>query len=206
MRQLWPVIAVVVAFAAIGLAGVLKPRPGDSAAAHVAQAKLDTLPIVLGDWQGVTTEIRPKHLQIAEAQAHLSRGYTRPRDRAQVSLLVLAGAPGPLGAHTPETCFAGAGYQPEGAAAKQDLPGDSGSLWRGRFHAPHGQGTAQDVYWGWSDGTKWIASSDPRFQFVSRNLLYKLYVTCGARPAESGRVAEEFLTALVPAMTALELE
>ena len=199
---MWPVAAVVVAFAAIGFAGALRPAPGDSAAAQLAQTRLHALPLSLGEWRGAATEIPAKHLQIAEAQAHLSRSYVRPRDGARVALLTLVGAPGPLGAHTPETCFAGAGYEREGVAARLDLPGGFGSLWRGHFCPPQSRGSAQEVLWGWGDGATWVAASDPRFEFAGRNLLYKLYVTSAAGPAGSGGAAEEFLAALLPALAA----
>lgn len=201
VRQMWPVAAAVAAFAGIGLAGALRPAPGDSGEARAAQARLDALPLALGAWRGSPTEVPAKHLKIAEAQAHLSRSYVRGGQ--SVSLLVLVGAPGPLGAHTPETCFSGAGYELEGAATALALPGGAGSLWAGTFRPPPSRGSACRVAWGWGDGRTWAAASDPRFEFAGRNLLYKLYVTTAAGPAGPGSGAiEEFLSELLPALPA----
>ena len=195
--------AVVAAFAAIGLAGVLRPAPGDSADARAAQARLNAIPLELGAWRGVGTEVPAKHLRIAEAQAHLSRTYTRPVDRAAVSVLVLAGAPGPLGAHTPQTCFSGVGYQSDGAAVEHRLPAGAGSLWLGRFSPPPPGGASCQVAWGWGDGRSWVASNDPRFEFSGRNLLYKLYVSRGVGPAAAAPGAvDEFLEVFLPAFAA----
>ena len=201
MRSLWPVAVVVVAFAAIGLTGALRPAPGDSADARAARAKLNAIPLQLGAWRGVATEVPAKHLQIAEAQAHLSRTYTRGADR--VSVLVLAGAPGPLGAHTPRTCFAGVGYELDGVAAARRLRGGAGSLWVGQFSAPPPRGASCEVAWGWGDGTSWVAAEDPRFEFARRNLLYKLYVSRGiGPPATDSAAIDEFLAAFLPAFAA----
>ena len=201
MRGLWPVAVVVAVFAGLGLAGALRPSPGDSDAARADQARFDALPMELGGWRGVATAVPEKHLRIAEADAHLSRAYTKGAER--VALLILAGAPGPLGAHTPETCFAAAGYEPEGAAVRRPLPNDFGALWAGNFSPPASRGASCRVAWGWGDGRAWAAPDDPRISLGGRNRVYKLYVS---RPSGLANGPDpsvcDFLAAFLPAFAA----
>ena len=190
MGRLWPVAVIAVVFGGIGLLGALKPSRGESAAAADVQARLDAVPLAFGDWVGTINVIPPKHLQIAEAQAHLSRTYTHKPSRRVVSVMLLSGEPGPLGAHTPETCYVGAGYQQLGAAVVRDLAG--AEVWAARFETAGDAPVTLGVNWAWGTGEGWKASDNPRFDFAGHSRIYKLYVSdvvprggaAGARPAD----------------------
>ena len=197
MGRYWPVVAIVVVFGGIGLAGALKPSRGHSADAAEAQARLDALPMTLGAWTAATNAIPPKHLQIAEAQAHLSRTYTNPATRSAVSVMLLYGEPGPLGAHTPETCYVGAGYRQLGAATTRDLAGSS--LWATNFETATPPTVTLSVSWGWGTGADWKASENPRFDFAAHSRIYKLYVSAVLPPGPAGTrgPADDFAAALL---------
>jgi len=177
------VIAVV--FGGIGLSGAMKSPLGQSAAAADVQARLDAVPLALGaagEWVGVAHAVPPKHLRVAEAQAHLSRTYTHQSSRAAVAVMLLYGEPGPLGAHTQETCYVGAGYRQLAAATVRDLAG--AEFWSARFEAASGA-TALGVNWSWGTGATWKASENPRFDFAAHSRIYKLYVSAVAPPGGS---------------------
>ena len=188
MRQFWPVAAIAVVFGGIGLSGVMKPSRGQSADAAEAQARLDAVPMALGVWAATATAIPPKHLDIAEAQAHLSRTYTAA-GRTPVSVMILYGEPGPLGAHTPETCYVGAGYRQLGVPVTRDFAGSA--FWAADFESPEPPPLTLRVHWAWGTGGDWAASENPRFDFAASSRIYKLYVShvVTRADASSGRAA-----------------
>ncbi len=175
MGRFWPVAAIAIVFGGIGLSSALKPSRGESAAAADVQARLDAVPLAFGDWAGTVNVIPPKHLQIAEAQAHLSRTYTHKSSRRSASVMLLYGEPGPLGAHTPETCYVGAGYRQLGAAVVRDLAG--AEVWAAKFETAGDAPVTLNVNWAWGTGDGWKASDNPRFDFAGHSRIYKLYVS-----------------------------
>ena len=190
MQRFWPIAAIAIVFGGIGLSGVMKPPRGQSADAAATQARLDAVPTTLGAWVAATNVIPPEHLRIAEAQAYLSRTYTNAGRREAVSVMLLYGEPGPLGAHTPETCYVGAGYQQLGAAVVRDLAG--AEVWAAKFETAGDAPVTLGVNWAWGTGEGWKASDNPRFDFAGHSRIYKLYVSdvvprggaAGARPAD----------------------
>jgi hypothetical protein len=199
MGRVWPVLGVVAVFGAIGLAGVLKPSRGESADAADVQARLDAVPMTLADpaggsWVAAANPIPDKYLAVAEAQAYLSRTYTHSGQLGAVALLLLYGEPGPLGAHTPETCYAGAGYDQHGAATRRDLAG--GVFWTAPFQKPDA-GPRLNVNWAWGDGTGWRASDNARFDFAASGRVYKLYASY-LQPAARGGTGATPVDRLLP--------
>lgn len=204
MTKLWPVGLVVLLFGAVGMRSVLKTSADRGTDAVAVQARFDAVPLTLGDWAGVPTPVPAKHLRIAEAQAHLSRTYTQAGTGAAVAVLVLYGEPGPLGAHTPETCYAGAGFRQLGAPTSHPVPGRDAVLWATRFETPATPPAVCRVVWGWGTGSEWRASEDPRVDFAADRRIYKLYA---ARTVPVSGLAEAdpttaLLTRLLPALAA----
>ncbi len=205
MTKLWPVGLVVLVFGAVGMRTALKPSIGGGADAVAAQARLDAVPLALGDWAGVPTPVPPKQLRIAEAQAHLSRTYTHAKTGTAVSVLVLYGEPGPLGAHTPETCYAGAGFRQLGSPATYPVGGSE--LWTTRFETPATPPAVCRVAWGWGTGTTWRASASPRVDFAAGRRIYKLYAArtipaAGPDGTAADPPTDALLTLLLPALAA----
>lgn len=186
MRRMWPVVIVVASFTALGVVNALNALTGQSVAAVETQARLATFPRTLGSWIGTDSPISAKQLQIAEAQAHLSRVYSCDSPQATVSTLLLYGEPGALGAHTPQVCFAGAGYiQIEKESRVTVAPGVE--FWTAKFETGALPPSTMQVYWGWGvDGT-WKASDTPRLDFAGHAAIFKLYVSRAIAPtAKSG--------------------
>ena len=169
------VAGVVLAFAAVGAYQRATAPARDSASAQDAAARLAALPTTLDGWAGTDTVVDPKQLKVAEAQAHLSRVYTK--DGRSVAVLVLYGEPGPLGAHTPDVCYGASGHEPIGRPFRADVPGGFGSLWTTQFAAPGTPPSVVEVTWGWGDDGTWAASDSPRVEFAGRAAIYKLYIS-----------------------------
>jgi hypothetical protein len=167
----------------VGLYGLLRPGPQPGEQPEVVAQKLSSIPLKIGPWDGVERDVRANLLRVAEAQAYLSRDYTHTGTGDTVSVMILYGEPGPLCAHSPQVCYAGAGYESCGPVAKRtvqfDPPAEPAELWSGRFERTGGKGTI-DVYWGWGVGGSWQAADNPRFAFADRRLIYKLYAQWSA--------------------------
>ena len=205
MLKLIPVAALGVVFVAIGVADALRPAAGDSPVARSAQARLDAVPMTVGAWAGESVPVPPKHLRIAEAQAHLSRTYTRGRSGPAVSVLVLYGEPGPLGAHTPESCYAGSGFTQLGPAAVHRLARPDTALWLATFETPGVPPQAVRVAWGWGTGAgPWAAATNPRVELAGAGAVYKLYASRAVRPgpAADPDPIDDLLGVFLPAFDA----
>jgi hypothetical protein len=200
--------AAVFAVAIAGLAaaalveGSLTGRWGASADLRAASAKLDGVPKAFGDWTSDESPIADKVLQVAEATGHVSRVYRHSKNRAELSVLLLCGPSGPIGAHTPEVCYAGNGFARTGSADKKVLAlpgGATASYWSARFEKAADPGAAPlRVCWMWGTGGDWEAATNPRLGL--RSALYKLYVVRSEPQPTVGETdpVTEFLTAFLP--------
>src|SRR5262245_19987490 len=78
-------------------------EPGASA------AKLEQVPLTLGDWQGqpADQDARPP----AGVVGYLCRRYSHARSGAVVTVVVVTARPGPACIHTPDACYIASGYK-----------------------------------------------------------------------------------------------
>jgi hypothetical protein len=147
---------------------------------HNASARLEALPMKLGDWEGQANEFDARQLQVAEAAGHVSRRYVHRRTAAEVSLLVLAGRPGPLSVHRPEVCYVGSGFKQVGEAERWEGPAASpvqgSTFWASRFTRSGAAPQTLRVLYAWGPAGDWVAAKNPRLEFARLPALYKLYV------------------------------
>lgn len=208
MRR-WLVIGVAVA--GLVAAAVVEYVTSDVGSGDVraAAAKLDAVPPAFGDWTSTEAPLEEKVLKVAEAAGHVSRSYTSRKNQAQVGVLLLCGPTGPIGAHTPEVCYAGNGYAMTGDPRKVTvvLPdATTATYWSVRFEKkPPATEPPLRVCWMWGTDGDWKASENPRTDFALRAALYKLYVVRyeartpdGAAPSAASDPIHEFLTAFLP--------
>jgi hypothetical protein len=201
----WLVIALAVAglAAAAVVEGKRNKRWGTTEEGRAAAAKLGAVPAAFGDWASEEVKIEEKVLKVAEADGHVSRAYKNRKTGAEVTVLMLCGPSGPIGAHTPDVCYAGAGYAMAGDAQKVTVapPGEPGATyWSARFDkkAPP---SALRVCWMWGTDGNWEASENARFGLQSA--LYKMYVVRSESDGPAARATErdpvrEFLTDFLP--------
>lgn len=207
---------LVVALAVTGLAAaaVVDRLTSGTASGDVqeAAARLAKVPAEFGDWTSTENPLDEKVLKVAEAAGHVSRAYTNRKNGARVSVLLLCGPTGPIGAHEPKYCYAGSGFEMSGQPQKKTLSADDGAgatYWTVLFEkkAPATEGP-QRVCWMWGLDGNWSASDNPRSEFALRRALYKLYVSRG-EPKSAGTATgltsakttdpvHEFLTAFLP--------
>lgn len=153
--------------------------PDASEAPDLVQQKLAKVPKQIGPWQGTDVEVSEKKMRVAEAEAYLNRVYEHESGRESVSVMVLYGEPGALGAHDPKVCYAGTGFDaigsPSPVSLDEQVIGAPCEVWNVQFEKYQPQKITLDVYWGWGVDGWWQASSKPRFDFVDRSRIFKIY-------------------------------
>lgn len=179
------------------LHGWFSGRWSDTAEIQVSAARLQQLPLRIGDWQGEDLQLDPKRQALAGIQGHVLRRYVHRRLGTSLSLLIVCGRHGPISVHTPDVCYRGAGFEMQTPAVRHTIPGaGQAEFWRGDFRR-HGDTVDQlRIFWAWNDGRGWRAPDRPRFAFGGAPVLFKLYVV-----QESSAVGgAEFLSTLLPVL------
>jgi hypothetical protein len=181
--------------AAIGLTltsgwayGYWTHRWGPAADMQAAAQHLQQLPAVLDDWRLASEEPLKDEIQrMLQCAGHIVRKYTNQRTGESVQVAIILGPPGPTAVHTPEICYSSRDYTVAETPQKTLLPSPASksSFWRLTFKPRVAGGESLRVYYAWSDGENWTASSSPRFEFGGSRMLYKIQVACAVGTAES---------------------
>jgi hypothetical protein len=200
------IVGAVLVLAAAGvIEGVRSNRWGLAEDVRAAAARFGAVPPAFGAWTSEESPIDQKVLDRAEAVGSVSRVYTNRKTGARLSVLLLCGESGPIGAHTPDICYGGLGYRMVGKEQRKTVSladGSTTTYWSGRFDKSPDEPSLQ-VCWAWGTDGTWEAAVDPRTEFALRKTLYKLYVTRGLTADErAGKTAPdavtEFLTEFLP--------
>jgi hypothetical protein len=202
-------VPVAAAFALIVLSGVVhglrtdrwQARPQDLAA---AAARLATVAQTVGDWEGESVAVDKKSIVRAGLTGSLMRRYVHRRTGQEVSVFIGSGRPGRVAVHTPDVCYAGAGFRASGEPVKQTLGAGAAAaeFWMTNFVQPGAAAPVQlRLYWAWSADGAWQAPDNARTAFARCPVLYKMYVFRPlSRPDEplEQDACTEFLKVLVP--------
>src|SRR4029453_6168737 len=144
-------------------------------------AGLPRVPNQLGDWIGQNEELNLDELARAGIRGGVYRRYKNARSGEVVSFLIVCGRGGPISVHTPDICYAGAGYQQLDAEQRKEVvvsDGSSHTYKVARFAKPGVVPTQMEIYWSWSrDGVDWQAPENPRLVLARSPALYKMYVS-----------------------------
>jgi Protein of unknown function (DUF3485) len=205
-------VANLVAFALLvgsGLVhGRLTDRWGTSTAMAQAVARLDRVPRSFGDWEGQDVAMDRRQIERAQIQGHLSRKYRNARDGREISVLLVCGRPGPISVHTPDVCYAGAGYEAGAPPSPGTLATEDhrAAVLRACFTKVDALvPETLDIFWSWNARGVWEAPANPRIGFASYQALFKVYVIACRSGAEAAHRVEPavdedfarlFLTAL----------
>lgn len=195
------------------LHGLYAERWAESEELRQAAARLDAVPLRVGDWAGRPLEGDPVEFERAGARGYWVRSYTNPRTGAAMLAILMVGRAGKMAVHTPEVCYRGAGYDlataPAAVPVRSDVGDPLGALWTARFVKQAGRSSDLRLFWGWTAGGPWQAAENPRRQFLGAPLLYKLYVSYdgagaaeAASPGLDGDPGVDFLRQLLPALDA----
>lgn len=201
-RQYWLVLpACLILTAAAAAHGWRTDRWGTSTDLPAAAARLDTIPLRVGDWEGVVVEVPDAQVKAANVAGLTARKYTHRYTRVEVTVLILCGRPGPVSVHTPDVCYGNAGYM-MGPVRTEPLADDQ-TAWVADFSKPGGQVEPLRIRWAWSDGGAWVASGSPRTSYVRSRLLYKMYVVRPLSPKADPATASaerDLMKELLPAL------
>jgi hypothetical protein len=174
-------IALALVIAAGLVHGRWTQRWSASRAVEDAVARLGQVPTNVGAWQGRLLEMDREQLARANIAGHVARRYGRRDGTAAVTILLVCGLPGPIAVHTPDICYAGAGYELLGAPATLSVPDGPGGGPAEFRHAVFGKTNSPvpsylRILWTWSADGSWKAPENPRLAFAPQRALYKLYV------------------------------
>ena len=169
-----------------------------------AQAEtLQTLPLNVRDWRLVSeTELEGSAQRILQCYGSILREYVNDTTGDRITVFVVYGPRGPIAVHTPEVCYSSKGTETAGERLATPLliNGETQSLWKVKFRKPRSTDAPHlEVWYGWSDGGPWIASSLPRVWLTES--LYKIQIA--GPPAKSRQemsAVENFLRDFLPSL------
>jgi hypothetical protein len=177
-----PVAAAAVLLVSYGVAeGWWTNRWRDSDNLETAFGRAQSLPMTLGNWNAQPLELTARELAVGQIKGSCYRRYVNRATGKAVTMLLVCGRPGPIAAHAPDVCFAGAGYEEVSNSVRRPVPAAAAGV-NGDFHTANFR--KQDgpiphplrVSWSWNAGGDWQTPASPRFSFARYPVLYKLYL------------------------------
>jgi hypothetical protein len=207
MRRTFPILAAICLVAIYGLAeGFWSNRWNTSHALEEAVARLKTVPLTVGEWQGKDETTFDEQFRHLTPGGYLVRTYFNRRTYQSVQVLIICGIPGPTAVHTPDVCYQGAGFTMQGQIVRhtEKLKNDAppADLKTAEFQRSQGLLTQHlRIYWAWSCDGKWVAPGFPRWHFASQPAVYKFYLirpTFQASGAARDTVCMDFLAEFLP--------
>jgi len=206
MLRMLPVAAALAVVVSTGYAhGLWTDRWTTSRALEEAIARLDRVPMTIGDWRGQADTLDARALTAAGIKGYLVRSYVNARDGKEVRLLIVAGRPAPISEHPPDVCYLGNGFKLESPSVRYTPPVEparSDTFWLGRFRKQRaGVTTRLRILWSWNASGAWVAPDNPRLAFAGYRSLYKMYVisqeALGDKQPDD-RSGDEFVRELMP--------
>lgn len=173
--------AIIALLVATGLAD---GRLEDATASHEKLTRISellaSLPLNCGDWTGTSLDMESEELRISEATGAVLRHYKHRFSGDSVTVLLLAGLPGPISVHPPTACYRARGYRLTDEPRKVIF--EDGSIIHEALAAEflNPAGFAEDrvgITWCWTADGHWTAPENPRLEFADEPVLIKLYIT-----------------------------
>jgi hypothetical protein len=198
--------AVILIIGAGLVHGAWTNRWGPSAALAALASRIDSVPMVIGDWKVTAqSQLTPGERVMTGAVASFSRVYTNPHRGVSVSVLLLGGLPGKISTHTPDVCYTGAGFI-LGSPSVYDFRYQREGERRAEFQTAVATRSGTNpsilrIIWGWNASKGWAAPSEPRWSYGAEPALCKLYVireTAGAVVDPGVDPCNEFLSVFLP--------
>ncbi len=173
-----------------------------------AAARLAKVPAAFGDWEGLDQKIDGRELEAAGIVGYVMRRYENRRNGAALTVLLVCGRPGRISVHTPDVCYAGAGYV--AAQSPERLPLNPGPtrptaevMWADFVKEKASVPAQLRIFWAWSTGGPWKAPENPRLAHASHRALYKIYTireTAGPAGPVDGDPGVAFLKEFLPVL------
>jgi Protein of unknown function (DUF3485) len=188
LGKMIPVLAAVLLIGDGVFFGLTTNRWDTNSAMPAAVASLKKIPLEIGDWKSERDEpLDERAAAVAGFNGYLKRQYTNIATGAKVAILIGCGRSGAICAHTPEVCYAAAGYVQQKPATEFTDTESGAKFLKGQFDPPGEMNQPLHAYFSWNAGDGWMAPKNPRLTFAGAQVLYKLYVVREILPkSESG--------------------
>jgi hypothetical protein len=185
---------------------------------RASAAKLEQVPMTIGNWTSQSVELDAQTLAIGKIAGYLRRVFVNQRTGQEITCLVVCGRPGPITQHSPEICYGGEGFELIRNKTRRRFSIETleqpAEFWVGDFRKIEaGLEKQQRLFWSWNANGPWLAPDSPRialaaypdlahFRVTSRfPALYKIYVGRLLERSDErvdGDPAVEFMNALLP--------
>lgn len=173
---------------------------------EVATAKLDDLPMFVGDWRGVNTkDIDEDQIERAGVTGHRSMVFKNVRTDEQISYFFVSGKPRHVAIHTPDDCYVAAGFAMLEPPQRITIPTETGeaTFYTTQFRRESGDKQQLRIFWAWNQNGTWEAPEYPRWSYAYGPALFKLYAIVPVQPGLNPPIDENhpcyrFLQAMVP--------
>jgi hypothetical protein len=179
-------------------------RWGESAVLQALDARFESVPMAIGDWNATVVNVSDRERSATGAVAWLSREYKNPKRSVSVSVVLLAGLPGDVSKHTPDVCSGANGYVVDTPRRTQLSVGTESRPVEFHTALATKQGTTPTelrIFWSWKASHEWSAPDDPRWAFSHAPVLFKLYAireTAGVNADPDDDPCQDFLRAFLP--------
>ena len=160
------------------LHGVITDRWTDPEDIEKAVSSFQFFPLELENWKGeLLNQDNSKDSGLA---ASISVRYQNQSTGKKVTVFLGCGRPGPVSIHTPDVCYAASGFDVEPQSTETFATATkekTGKLFTARFKKTKGgEQTLLRIYWTWNAAGEWTVAENPRLQYHSQKVLYKLYI------------------------------
>ena len=181
LRNVPSLIAIAVVLFTGLVTGARANRWHDSKALDAAAARLEGLPMKIGEWEGEAGELPTRIIEQSEVSGYLLRRYKNPRTRAAISVFIGCGRPGPVGVHSPEVCYTGGGFELL-ASRRVAVAVDPGAVNVGMMASDFRNPPSQNpgylrILWAMSADGTWAVPESPRIAYATVPVLFKIYLS-----------------------------
>jgi len=212
--RLWLALAIAVLFTLTAgvLYGSYSNRWGPPADLLAAAKQLEKMPQQIGNWKMVEKlSMGETAIQMLECAGYVNRRYINQESGESVTVAIIVGPPGPTAVHTPEVCFSSRAYDNQSERQEAYLQSSAGehSFWNVDFTSRSPFADKLRVYYAWSKGELWEASSAPRYEFAASPVLYKIQLAVPVPPQQDSDTADTgliFLKALTNSDWSMAIE
>ena len=206
---LFALLLLLVATSASGIIhGHFSGRWGQADLLTNSGKQLNSLPEKsIGDWEVVEiSDLSEELVDMLECAGNTTRVYRNQQIGASLNMFLIVGPHGPTVAHTPDICYSSREYEAAGEAVRKTIITGDGTrhvFWvltmkSKRDVDPH----ELRVWYAWSDGEKWSAEKNPRWDYLGLPRLYKIQLASRISEKEDSKnqpiksFLEEFLPEL----------
>jgi hypothetical protein len=176
-----------------------------NAGLHERQFKLDEIPLNLGHWTGVKTEMDQRLVAATGSHDLITRHYTDADTGVGIDVIVLFGPSSDIFIHTPELCYPKAGFSSHADAVDRPLNCNGvETMFRSVAYTKGDPGSRdiQDVYFSWRYNGRWTPMVGSPKQLERIPGMYKVQIARRLSAKESHAddrdPCESFLKVLIP--------